>query len=530
MPLRRVLLAMPLLTLLPIPCAGDNQVFEPTRESLSKYQVPEWYHDAKIGFFYHWGASSVSGDLWDHESMEFCRRHKHHTPPGQYGSHMYNTRGSDKEKDPLRVLHEKWYGPPEEFGYKDLIPLMTGAKWDPEEIVRLLDNAGVKYIVPMAIHHDGFAMWDSKVVDEFNAAKMGPKQNTTAQIIEAAHKRGIKVGVSTHAARHSWYFHKSPEFDTGDPRYEQLYGEGLGEGGLPQPRAIKKWEDTLAELVDTFHPDYIFVDGGTADTYARSKSYVMNEAFRRVVANYYNKAREWGGEPVISFKRESLWKEEAIPDYEGGDLLEAAPYKWQTHSSIAGWFYRVSEKAAPSFRLFRKVCDVVSKNGNLLLNLGLKADGSMRDDERAFLLDMEQWMNVVGEGIHATRPWLTFGELDPDEELFFKEKESRGVYDDPERVRMGHLRPYDGDIRYTRSKDARTVYAFRYSAPTMPFTLFSFGKSEAGEDVKVKSIRLAGSDEKVQWKRDDRGIEIKPTSRPVFADSLWPVMYTIEVR
>jgi len=503
--------------------------FEPTRESLSCYEVPEWYQDAKIGFFYHWGPGSVPGDHFDHEAMNFCRRHKYHTPPGQYASHMYMTRGPNGEKDPLRILHEKWYGPAETFGYKELIPLLTGAKWDPERIVELLDRAGAKYIVPMAIHHDGFAMWDSKVIDIFNAAKMGPKQNTTAQIIEAARKRGIRVGVSTHCARHSWYYPKKPELDTGDPKYEQLYGEGLGQDGLPQPKAIQKWEDTLNELIQTFHPDYIFVDGGTADIYQRTQSYVMQEAFRRIVANFYNSSAKWSGEPVITFKRDSLYKEEAVPDYEGGTLIEIAPYKWQTHSSISGWFHRAGEKAKPSFRLFRKIFDVVSKNGNLLLNLALKADGSIREDELAFLKDMEQWMNVVGESIYATRPWLTYGELEPGKKLFFKEKTGGGVYDDPERIPVGHLRLYDGDIRYTRSKDGSTIYAARMNFPGKIFTLRSFGMDAVGKDIKVKSITLLGSDEKVRWKQTNAGIEIKPPSKKIFPDDKWPIVFKLDI-
>ncbi|MCF7848209.1 MAG: alpha-L-fucosidase, partial [Kiritimatiellales bacterium] len=229
----------------------------------------------------------------------------------------------------------------------------------------------------------------------------------------------------------------------------------------------------------------------------------------------------------ITFKRESLYKEEAVPDYEGGDLIETAPYKWQTHSSISGWFHRAGEKAAPSFRLFNKIFDVVSKNGNLLLNLALKADGSIRDDELAFLKDMEQWMNVVGESIHATRPWLTYGELDPGEELFFKEKTGGGVYDDPERIRMGHLRPYDGNIRYTRSKDGSTVYAARMSFPETPFTLRSFGKDAVGKDVQIKSITLLGNSEKIRWKRTDAGIEIKPPSKKIFPDDKWPVVFKL---
>jgi alpha-L-fucosidase len=507
---------------------NDQNLYQPTRESLSKYQVPEWYHDAKIGFFYHWGPSSVPGDHFDYESIELCRGHEYKTPPGQYGSHLYATRGG--EPDILRQLHTKWYGPPESFGYKELIPLLTGAKWDPVNIVELLDKAGVKYIVPMAIHHDGFAMWDSKLIDVYNAAKMGPKQNTTGQIIEEARKRGIKVGVSTHVCRHSWYFVKSPEFDSGDPRYEQLYGEGKGEDGLPKPEAIQKWENTLDELIQMFHPDYIFVDGGTADTYSRTKSYVIQDAFRRIVANYYNSAEKWGGEPVISYKRESLFKEEAMPDYEGGGMAEMASYKWQTHIPIAGWFYRVGVEARPSYRPFRRILDVVSKNGNIMLNLSLKADGSIRDSELAYLKDMEQWMNVMGEGIHATRAWLTYGENEPGKEVIFFEKKKGGVYDDPEKMPTGYVEQNKGDIRYTRSKDNSIIYASRLSWPDEPFMLYSFAKDSIAGNVKIKSLSLLGSSDQVNWKQTEKGIEITPSETPVFQNKEWPVCFKMLVQ
>ena len=91
-------------------------------------------------------------------------------------------------------------------------------------------------------------------------------------VIDAARKRNIKVGVSTHAARHSWYYSKVEGYDVSDPKYVQLYGEGIGSGGIPKPEAVKKWEDTLGELVDTFRPDYIVVDGGTADVYCNNNS------------------------------------------------------------------------------------------------------------------------------------------------------------------------------------------------------------------------------------------------------------------
>ena len=521
----------------------SQKSYEPTRESLSKYKVPEWYHDAKIGFFYHWGPQTALGDKWNKDISDFCLQKGKYkdsnsgikNPVGQWGSHMYpNMKNGTIKPDSLQstayLIHKRLYGDPKNFGYKELIPLMSDTGWNPTEMVRLLDEAGVKYIVPQAIHHDGFAMWDSEVIDEFNAAKMGPMRNTTKEVIDAARNRGIKVGVSTHASRHSWYYKKIPGYDTGDLRYEQLYGVGLNKSGMPKPSAIKKWENTLGELVDLFHPDYIFVDGGSADIFSKNGSYIWQDAFRRVLSNYYNKAEKGGWDPVLTFKRESLWKDEAVPDYEGGNLINIAPYKWQTHASISGWFYRPGRgRRAPSSVLFSKIIDAVSKNGNILLNLAIKTDGSIQDQEITFLKDMATWMQTNGEGIHATRPWLVYGELEPEKSLGFvsMEKKKGKVYNDPDKIEMGRYKLHPGDIRYTRSKDEKIIYATRLSWPEKPFLLGSFGSNAAGKDIEIKSVSLLGSDAKISWKKTTDGIHIIPPTKPVFDDKKWPVMFKI---
>ena len=519
--------------------------FEPTRESLSSYEVPEWYEDAKIGFFYHWGPQTALGDKWDKDISDFCLQKGAYkdsntgikNPVGQWGKHMYpNMKNGvllpDGKQSTAYHIHKRLFGDPKEFGYKDLIPLMSGDGFEPEEMVRLLDEAGVKYIVPQAVHHDGFAMWDSNVIDEFNAAKMGPKRNTTKEVIDAARKRNIKVGVSTHASRHSRYYKKLEGYDTGDPRYDQLYGIGLDENGMPKPYSVQKWEDTLGELVDLFRPDYIFVDGGSADVFCQKGSYMWQDAFRRVLANYYNKAAAGGWDPVLTFKRESLWKEEAVPDYEGGNLVDIAPYKWQTHASICGWFYRPGNgRRTPTPMLFSKIIDAVSKNGNILLNLAIKADGSMQDTEVTYLKEMARWMDVVGEGIHASRPWLTYGELEPGASLGFVSLDNKKgkVYDDPEKVDMGRYKLNPGDIRYTRSKDGKVIYATRLAWPEKPFTLTSFSSEGVGGDVQIKSVSLLGSDAEVTWKKTPEGLLITPPAQPVFEDPEWPVMFKLMV-
>lgn len=163
----------------------------------------------KIGFFYT-GCQTTVGDRWSADASDFCLQKGSYKDSNtgiknlvdQWGKRMYpNMRKGvivpdSKQSTAYLLLHKRLFGDSKEFGYKDLIPLMCDKGWNPEEMVCLLDEAGVKYIVPQAVHHDGFAMWDPKVIDEFNPAKMGPKLNTTKEVIDVACKHGLKVGVS----------------------------------------------------------------------------------------------------------------------------------------------------------------------------------------------------------------------------------------------------------------------------------------------------------------------------------------------
>jgi alpha-L-fucosidase len=166
-----------------------------------------------------------------------------------------------------------------------------------------------------------------------------------------------------------------------------------------------------------------------------------------------------------------------------------------------------------------------------LLNLALKADGSMQDKEIAYLRDMAAWMNVVSEGIHASRPWLIYGELEAGQSLDFVSKdESKGkVYQDPEKIPMGRYKLHPGGIRYTRSKDGRVIYATRLAWPEEPFVLTSFAADGIGKDVEIKSVSLLGCSAEVQWERTANGLVVNPPVEPVFEDREWPVMFRLEL-
>src|ERR1700677_3240161 len=182
---------------------GANQgPFRPDWNSLSQYQVPDWYRDAKFGIFIHWGVYSVPA----------------------FGSEWY-PRNMYRRDSPEYSHHLDIYGPPDKFGYKDFIPLFKAEHFDPTAWARLFKEAGAKYVVPVAEHHDGFPMYESSLTD-WCAGKMGPKRDILGDLAQAIRAEGLHFGASSHRAEHDWFFDGGRAFDSdvNDPKYGDLYG------------------------------------------------------------------------------------------------------------------------------------------------------------------------------------------------------------------------------------------------------------------------------------------------------------------
>jgi alpha-L-fucosidase len=377
--------------------SAAEQPYNTSHESIASYDVPAWYSEGKLGVFMHLSAFSVPAfkNEW-------------------YARNMYCAEDDPKVTHPeysksFRDHHEKTYGSLATFGYKDFIPMLTLEKFDADYYADLIKKSGAAYFAAPAVHHDGFAMWDSKVID-WNAAKMGPKRDVVGELTKAMRGKGIKTGVSTHYGRHWKYYTFRPEFDTWDPANEGLYGARRADTDPPRPEDALNWEQVMNELVDTYQPDYIFVDGGICDGRSEYKKDYFRDAMYRVVSRYYNQSVEWDKGVVLSWKRDAMEKGEAVYDSEGS-LDDGIPDRpWQAHYTVNGsWGYTGERPGWPVDKMLRGFIDIISRNGNLLLNIGPRPDGSLDKGQEQVLLEIGRWMQVNGEGVTGSKPWTAYG-------------------------------------------------------------------------------------------------------------------------
>jgi alpha-L-fucosidase len=451
-----------------------EEKYNTDHESLSSYDVPQWYREGKLGFFMHLSAYSVPAF-----KNEWYARNMYYTPDNpNMQKHPDYTKSFSEH-------HIKTYGNQKEFGYKDLIPMLTLEKFDADYYADLIKKSGATYFAAPAVHHDGFAMWDSKVID-WNAKKMGPKRDVVAELTQAMRKRGIKTGVSTHYGRHWKYYNFRPYFDNWDPAYEGLYGKRRGDNDAPRKEDAEQWESVLNELIDNYQPDYIFVDGGVCDAHTEYKTEIFRDAFRRVVASYYNKSSDWNKSVAISWKRDALKAGEAIHDSEGSLEGGIKSRPWQAHYTVNGsWGYTGDKPGWPTARLVRGFVDIVSRNGNLLLNIGPRPDGTLDKGQETALLEIGQWMQINGEGIVKSTPWKIYG---------------NGKLDS---LRGGDPWGYDkAAIRYTKKADA--LYAWFVDWPESgQVTLLQAAQFNA------KKVELLGNTSPVQFVQQGNDLVIE---------------------
>jgi len=474
--------------------------FEANDASLGNYKYPDWFRDAKFGIWSHWGPQAVPGcgdwyarDLYLGPGFINRRNNK----VSEKGSGQYN-------------YHLAHYGHPSGFGYKDIIPLWKAEKWDPQQLMELYKKAGAKYFVSMASHHDNFFLWNSKI-HRWNSVNMGPKKDVVGLWQQAAQKQGLRFGVSEHLAYSYVWFQASHNadatgpkagvpYDGNDPQYQDLYHTKAAPGDVnfarpdkwltSNPKWHQRWFNVVKELVETYHPDLLYSDCKLP----------FGEVGRSMLANYYNQdiARNNGKqEAVYNCKEESNGK--WVRDIENGVAGGISPYPWQTDTSIGDWFYRKGQKYRTAGEVVRMLIDIVSKNGNLLLNVVQTPAGDLEPDVVEIVNDIGAWMDINKEGIYSTRPWKVYGE---------------GPAMPASNTPRSTERPSE-KFHFTTSKDGTTLYAFEMAAPTGEVRIVSLARDGGLAEKPVASVDLLGSDEKLKWKQEAGALVIqKPAKIP----------------
>ena len=466
--------------------------------SLSHHQVPHWYMNDKLGVFIHWGIYSVPA----------------------YGSEWYSRSMYDKTVREFEY-HRKTYGEQKNFGYKDFIPMFKAEKFDASEWISLFKKAGIKYVMPVAEHHDGFAMYDTPF-NRWNAAKMGPCRDTVKEIKEECDKQGLTFCASTHRAEH--YFFMNPgrlcESDVNDDNYRDFYGPAvyceefdpeiihITTADTYSKGASKEWlEDWLVrtcEIIDKFQPSVLYFDW-----------WIHNHSFKpylkKLAAYYYNRADEWGKEVTINYKHEAFPPTVATFDVERGALSGISPIYWQTDTAIGkcSWGYRSDNEYKSARQVICDLIDIVSKNGNLLINIGPRADGTITEEETEVLLTMGKWMKTNGEGIYGTTFWKQFGEGEVNaEDGFFKDNDEKQFTSE--------------DFRFTFKNCNLYVFQMRPSKTVKIKTL----KKHNPHDYLIESVKLLGSDEEISFNRTEEYLEINLSNEP---ENDLPVCFKIEL-
>jgi alpha-L-fucosidase len=488
--------------------------FQPTWESLAaNFQVPDWYRDAKFGIWAHWGpqCQPEMGD-W-------------------YAQRMYQPANA------VYKSHVQKYGHPSKFGFKDVIHEWKADKWEPEKLIDLYKRAGAKFFAAMANHHDNFDMWDSKY-QPWNAVAMGPKKSIIGGWEKAVRAAGLHFAISSHGDR-AWDWYqvaqdadregplagvaydgrmtkadgKGQWWDGLDPQdlYAQYHARGRYkwtlEGEPPlDPNYVQKYFNRIIDLIDKHNPDLLYFDDTVLPIYPPS------DIGLKIAAYLYNTnvARHGKLEAVLTGKGLNAENRRALVyDVERGVTAGGETVPWQTDTCIGSWHYerRIFDqhRYKSSKQVVQMLIDIVSKNGNLMLSVPLRGDGTLDDDEVGIVEGIGRWMTPNGEGIYGTRPWKVYGE-------------GPSVTNPPPRGRFGgaqDVRPYTAeDVRFTSKGDV--VYAFVMNWPESgKATLKSLAQGSEHYPREVSRVELLGSGAPLAFTRDAAGLTVNlPEQKP----------------
>lgn len=460
------LLAVAILAALLATQAAGQGPYKPNWQSLQKHTIaPEWFRDAKFGIYCHWGPYSVPafGTEWYPRTMFI--------------------KGSPENKH-----HIATFGDPNKFGYDKFVAMFTAEKFNAEEWADLFARSGAKFAGPVSEHHDGFALWDSKLTP-WNSVEMGPRKDITRLLEKAIRAKGMKFITTFHHSRNAlwqkngqWtghFDHVKLDYPSvlEDPKLAFLYGY------MPHTNFVKLWKDKLAEVIDKYSPDLIWFD------YAVDE--IPEKDQQEFLAHYFNHAQARNQDVLVTVKNFDMPKTVTVEDFEKGRLDDLTEDPWLTDDTISwgSWSYTTDLEIKDVATVVKTLCDIVSKNGQLLLNASPRADGSFPQNQKDVLLGIGDWLRTNGEAIFITRPWLVYGEGPT--------KMDKGGHF------VGKVDYTADDVRYTRTKDQKALYAI------------TLGKPKAGRLVlrsiaipassKLGTVEIVGLPGEVTWQRSRDG-------------------------
>jgi alpha-L-fucosidase len=444
-----------------------TEVFKPDWDNIAaNYQFPEWFMDAKFGIFIHWGVYAVPA----------------------YASEWY-PRNMYRENSNEFKHHVETYGEHTKFGYKDFIPSFKAEKFNADEWVAIFKSAGAKYVVPVAEHHDGFSMYGSDR-NKWNSVKMGPKKDILGLLKAAIEKEGLIFGLSSHRIENSWFYNGGMKFpsDVQDTTIT-LYGRRLPDETYNDAAGLD-WLAHTHELIDKYQPQLFWFDW----TVNKIQPY-----FNKFLAYYYNNALDWQKGVVVNTKQ-GYPNNIQVYDVERGKSDIMRKYPWQTDTSVGkkSWSYIDGEENKTPQQIVHDLIDIVSKNGNLLLNIGPRADGTITDEQKAVLLSIGEWLKVNGDAIYGTRCWAKYGEG--------VEKGTAGSFSDNQATEYTVE-----DMRFTTKGNDFYAIVLNWGEEVLIKSL----NKEAVADAKIVNVKLLGSNEKITWQQTDEGLKlIFPKDKP----------------
>ena len=475
-------------------------------DSLAGNGVADWYRDAKLGIFIHWGVYAVPafGNEW-------------------YPRRMYLNEIDRRRNVNVFEHHLATWGPQKTFGYKDFIPMFKAEKYDPEAWAALFEEAGARYVVPVGEHHDGFPLYASSHT-QWDASEMGPKRDVIAALERAVRACGMKFGVSSHRAFNHGYYARDESYDTVDEEGLGLYGEpredleftsGQNLDWFPQSEAFRDdWLARTAEMAEKFKADLIWFDFGIGP---RQKVTTWQENpfaphLKRFMAYYYNRARAWGKTGVVNYKFEAMPENVGVLDLERARLAGMRDLYWQTDTSVGftSWGYVTNHRYKDVRLILTEFVDIVSKNGCLLLNIGPRADGTIPEREAEMLRKIGGWLEINGEAIYGSRPWKIYGE-GPTETVEGHLSEERNRPMGPE------------DIRFTTKGE--TLYATALGLADGEWTIESLrADSEHLDGHAVSKVRLLGHDADLEWSQGPDALVIR---RPALGSDRYAYVFEV---